>query len=210
MVEPDDGVPALLAGHRDAELAACRVAHHERAGGVEADAGDAFGRDAGLSPARRARRCRPPPDILRIMLGMIGLGLVHGDRMFGAAKQGARAVENARAGAPGPDIDRADETVPSRCFCSRSQAWQSDRAIAACRRISGRARARRKPRFQRRIAGMRAAGEGEDAHARRPRRLDAGRAVLDDDAILRGWTPIWRPHGEKGRAPACLSPPSWH
>ena len=32
---------------------------------------------------------------------------------------------------------------------------------------------------------MRAAGEGEDAHARAVRRVDAGGAVLDDDAVRR-------------------------
>ena len=44
---------------------------------------------------------------------------------------------------------------------------------------------RRKPRFESRVAGVRAAGEGEHAHAGRLGRLHAGRAVLDDEAVLR-------------------------
>jgi hypothetical protein len=40
---------------------------------------------------------------------MIGLRLVHGDRPIGTAEQGATGVENARASAPGADIDRANK-----------------------------------------------------------------------------------------------------
>ncbi|WP_292149909.1 hypothetical protein, partial [Mesorhizobium sp.] len=51
-----------------------------------------------------------------IMLSMIGLGLVHGDRMIGAGEQVAVRVENARASAPGADIDRANETLRQDAF----------------------------------------------------------------------------------------------
>ncbi len=108
MVEPDDGVPALFAGHRDAELAAVAVANDQRAGGIEADAGDAFRRDAGLLPRGADRYADRRPDVFRIVLGVVGLRLMHEDRVFGAAKHVAGAVENAGARAPRPDIDGAD------------------------------------------------------------------------------------------------------
>jgi hypothetical protein len=39
--------------HRDAELIALPVAHHQRTGGVEGDADNIFGRNAGFSRAVR-------------------------------------------------------------------------------------------------------------------------------------------------------------
>ena len=49
------------------------IAHDERAGGVEADAGDVGRRDAGGFAARRADGdADGAPDVFRIMLGMIG------------------------------------------------------------------------------------------------------------------------------------------
>ena len=67
VVEPDDGVPAPLAGDRHAELAALPVAHHQRAGGVEGDADNILRRNAGLFArgAHGLADCRP--DIRGIM-----------------------------------------------------------------------------------------------------------------------------------------------
>ena len=61
MVEPDDGVPTLLAVGRDTELAALAVAHDQRTGGVEGDADDILRGDAGLV-ARGAHGARTPRD----------------------------------------------------------------------------------------------------------------------------------------------------
>ena len=69
VVEPDDGVPALAAPCRDAELRASAVAHDQRTGRVEGDADDFGGCRAGIGQARRAsprrRLARYPPNHAR-------------------------------------------------------------------------------------------------------------------------------------------------
>ena len=111
------------------------------------------------------------------MLGMIGQRLVHQDRMLGAAKQSPGTVKNAGARAAGPDIDGTSKRH-SIGFCILSPtAPASEHVVEDSVRIE-----RRKRRCEIVFGGMRAAGESEHSHARRLGGLDAGRAVLDDQA----------------------------
>ena len=79
------------------------------------------GRDAGRAPARpgTAAPHTAPPDVLGVVLGVVGRRAVHDDRLLGAAEQPARRVEHAGARAAGADVDGADERlygrVPRRC-----------------------------------------------------------------------------------------------
>jgi hypothetical protein len=45
------------------------------------------------------------------MLRVLRLGAVHEDRPFSPAEQRSLCIQNACAGAPRPDIDRADESA---------------------------------------------------------------------------------------------------
>ncbi len=68
-------------------------------------------RDAGFGQRASHGAADRAPDVLGIVLGMIGLRPMHQDRMLGAAEQRARAVEDAGARAPRPDIDGADVSL---------------------------------------------------------------------------------------------------
>ena len=105
------------------------------------------------------------------------------------------AVDNAGARAAGADIDGADRcrhaaVAPGAREQFRQLAHVGEDAVRAERVASSRAQAG--------VAGMGAAGEGEDAHAGAVRGVDAGRAVLDDDAIAPAPRPSRAPHAETG------------
>ncbi len=106
VVEPDDDVPAVLARGRDGRRAVVVVERDQRAGGIEADAGDLFPRQAGLRAGRADGGADRPPDVLAVLLGVVGRGLVQRDRVLGARQHAAVPVEHARARAAGADVDR--------------------------------------------------------------------------------------------------------
>ncbi len=109
MIEPDDRVPAIVALPRDAERRALPVADDERTGGVEADARDARAIRIGRRQRTANRRANRRPDLLGIMLGMVGFRLVHIDRKFRAPEQTPGPIEHTGACAPGPDIHAHNE-----------------------------------------------------------------------------------------------------
>ena len=183
VVEPDDGIPALAAAGRNRELRAVAVANDQRAGRVEGDADDFPGVGAGIGERATRRRAGCPPDILGIVLGMSGLRAVHDDRVVGASEQIAAAVEDSGARAARADIDGTDQSAARLARRLAALPCQQVREIAhvvedqvglhrlECPQETG-------------ALGMRAAGEGKDAHPRLLGGGDAGRTVLDHRAVF--------------------------
>src|SRR5690606_18041906 len=108
VVEPDDGVEAIVARRRDTDLRAAAIAHHERTGGVEAYRRDAFRRQAGRRDRIAHRRAGGLPYILGIVLGMVFPRPLHHDRIAGLRQQSPVLIEDAGTGTGRADIDRND------------------------------------------------------------------------------------------------------
>ena len=169
---------------RNRELRAVAVANDERAGRVEGDADDFAGVGAGIGERAARRRAGGPPDILGIVLGMSGLRAVHDDRIVSASEQIAAAVEDSGARAARADIDGTDKSAARLARRLAALPCQQVRKIAhvvedevglhrlECPQEAG-------------ALGMRAAGEGKDAHPRLLGGGDAGRTVLDHRAVFR-------------------------
>ena len=135
VVEPEDGVPAVVAGGRDGDRAALGVAEDERAGGVEGEAGDLLGAGGGLGAGGAERRRRRPAR--------------SGRR---TARRGRRAVvdrrSEARRGRAGGR--RRRRCRRGRCRCRRR--WRrrgaSSGRVAAVGPVAPRARVRSAPRHE--------------------------------------------------------------
>src|SRR5215217_1483718 len=76
VIEPDDGVPVVFAIGRNSDGLALGVADDERAGGVEAEPDDMGGVGASLGHGIAHGGADGVPDLLAVMLGMIGVGAV--------------------------------------------------------------------------------------------------------------------------------------
>ena len=115
VVHPDDGVAVRRPGRRDGERVPAGVERDQRAGGVEADAGDGVRRDSGRRLAHGVARRRP--DIAGGMLDDVARLTEQRDRPAGAGDQPARLVERAgpRAGGAHVHADvNAAHTRPPR------------------------------------------------------------------------------------------------
>ncbi len=140
MVEPDDRVQARLAARRHRELVSLTVADNQRTCRIETDPGNRFRGHTGFLAGAADRVADSRPDLFRIVLSMPRLRPVDGYRAFGAAKQAClcgRGCPHARC----RSRHRRRTTSPGIKRLSRSLA--AGQATAACRRISGPARARR-------------------------------------------------------------------
>ena len=111
VIHPDDGVPAILAGGRDAGRPVVLVERHQRAGRIEADPDHLPGGEAGLGTRRLGRPADRPPDVLAVLLGVIGRRTRHGDRPLGPAEQAAADIEHTCARAAGADVDTYDRPI---------------------------------------------------------------------------------------------------
>ena len=111
VVEPDDDVPAVLPARRDRDRAALAVEDDERAGGIEADPGDALGPHARRLQGTAHAGTDRLPDILGALLGMIRLRPIEQDGPLIATEQAARPVEDARSGAAGSDVHRDHQVL---------------------------------------------------------------------------------------------------
>ena len=109
MIQPEQGVPAALPSLRDRERLARPVAHHQRAGRIEGDAGDRLGRRGRLGARGAHGGAGRRPNLLAVLLGLVRGGSIEFDGRLGAAKHAARSVEDAGARAAGTDVDRRDE-----------------------------------------------------------------------------------------------------
>ena len=109
VIEPDDCVPAFLAGRRDGQRTALFISNDEGTGGIKTNANDMRGIDLGRSNGALYGDTDGFPYVFRIMLRMTGKRLVHQDWMFDAAKQFSTGIENARTRATCPDIDSTDK-----------------------------------------------------------------------------------------------------
>ena len=195
MVQPDDRVPARLAGRRDAQLAAVAIAHDEGAGGIEADAGDVAGRHAGNLPRRPDGDADGAPDVLRIVLGMIGRRPVHRDLMLGAAEHGAGAVEDRGARAAGTDIHGTDMTCHQAAL------------LRARRRPALRAAQRRTERWNCCSAVRRA---GRKRQMQSAACQSSPLTACPCRCAMHGRRRSIAPRAEADRLPACLSLPCRH
>ena len=108
VVEPEDGVAAVVAGGRDGDRAAVAVEEDEGAGGVEGEAGDVLGAGGGVGAGGAEGGGGGLPDLGGGLLG-VAVVLVDVERGFGAGEQAAGGVEDAGAGAGGADVDGGDE-----------------------------------------------------------------------------------------------------
>ena len=109
LVEPEDGVPAVLRAGRNRYRLPRGVAHHEGAGRVEGDGGDCPWRDARPVARGADRGADRAPDLPAVLVGMVGAGSAERDRLFGATEKAAAKVEDAGARTAGTDIDGGDE-----------------------------------------------------------------------------------------------------
>ena len=88
MVEPEDGVAAVVAGGRDGDRAAVAVEEDEGAGGVEGEAGDLLGAGGGLGAGGAEGGGGGLPDLGGGLLG-VAVVLVDVERGVGAGEEAA-------------------------------------------------------------------------------------------------------------------------
>src|SRR5690606_34806684 len=100
------------------------------------DARDGVRRNAGAVERGLHGMADRGPNVLGIVLGMIGLRPVHGYRMFGAAKHVAGAVEDAGARTARADIDGADMPARHRLPASMSGSCRMSENVRSGRRIA--------------------------------------------------------------------------
>jgi len=104
MIGPHDHVPAILAGHGGCDRPSRWVKRNERAGGVEGDALDLVGSDVSGRDGSAHSAADRRPDLIRTVLGMIGLGMGGRERSVGARKQNTAHVEHPGARAARSDV----------------------------------------------------------------------------------------------------------
>jgi hypothetical protein len=131
VIEPDHSVPIVFAIGRDGDRSAIGIADNERAGGVEAEADDMGRVGAGSGHGLTHRGADGVPDLLAIVLGMIGVGAVHDDGMFGPADQRALRRQDAGPGTPCAHIHSHQEALHKvRAPSSRFGAKVADGRVA--------------------------------------------------------------------------------
>ena len=123
VVQPHHGIPSILAGGRDARRLVRLIERDQRAGRIEADPRHRFGLDSGALPRLLCRRADRPPDVIAIVLGMVGRRSMEGDLMARRAQHVSRAVEQTGPGTAGADIDAHDHPfrhgqLPSSPLCA--------------------------------------------------------------------------------------------
>src|SRR5690606_5290844 len=117
------------------------VAHHERAGGIDAEGRNLRRVGTGRPAGGFHRRADSPPDILRIVFRREGVRPAHGDGVLRPAEQLAAPVEHTGAGATCADVHRNDQIAhqcsfpsafSSRTNCNNSR-MSSNRASGSSR-----------------------------------------------------------------------------
>ena len=183
VIEPGNGVPARLAARADGQGGAMVIAHHQRAGRIEADPHCLVCRDTG-EPHRRAHRPgHRIPDLFGVVFGDVGADPPQLQRVLGPADQLAGRRDHSGSGAGSPHI-HGDQHGRLPRLARRMEFQQPRQRPHVLDEGVGRQRLDLAPEPTR--PDMAAAEIGEDSHAGGPRCLDTGRRVLDDEAVLGG------------------------
>jgi len=105
VIHPDDDVALGIAGGADGQRTAAPAQHDQRAGRIEADAGDGGRRHAGLPDGPADGEANGAPDVVaRLLDDLAGLA-EEGNFVPRRPDQPARPVEHAGTRAAGPDVD---------------------------------------------------------------------------------------------------------
>ncbi len=108
VIEPDDGIPTILAGRRNAQRGSILIACDEGTRRIETNASHTSRSNTSITKRPANSDANRRPDVLGIVFRMVGSRPLHRDGMFSAAEKFAAAIKDACAGASGSDVNRDD------------------------------------------------------------------------------------------------------